>query len=226
MAELGHSLLTAGRLLALVLALVMSGTNGGLAQPQPPAQTVPDYTVPLPDPIRRPSQPDASASEPADDTVPSVSDVLYDPALLPEPVRRLRQRILDAAASGDPEALRPWLSTGAEATQLSFGEAPDDPIEFLIGLSGDMQGQEILAILYEVLDSGYVVLDQGTPNELYVWPYFYAVALEDLRPQQRVELFKLVTAGDYEEMKLYGSYIFYRAGISAEGSWRFFVAGD
>ncbi len=224
MAGFGHSLMTGVR--AAFLAVPLAASNVAVAQPQPPVADAPNYTVPLPDPIRRPSQPEADSPEPADATVPSVSDVRYDPALLPEPVRRLRQRILDAAASGEPEALRPWLSTGEEATQLSFGEAPEDPIEFLIGLSGDMQGQEILAILYEVLDSGYVVLDQGTPNELYVWPYFYAVALEDLTPQQRVELFKLVTAGDYEEMKVYGSYIFYRAGISAEGSWRFFVAGD
>jgi hypothetical protein len=41
-----------------------------------------------------------------------------------------------------------------------------------------------------------------------VWPYFFAVPLEELTAPQRVELFTLVTAGDYEEMKNFGAYIF------------------
>ncbi|KAB2863904.1 MAG: hypothetical protein F9K43_18520, partial [Bauldia sp.] len=93
-------------------------------------------------------------------------------------------------------------------------------------LSGDEQGHEILAILYEVLSAGYVKLAEGTPEEMYVWPYFFAVPLDALTAPQRVELFKIVTAGDYEDMKNYGAYIFYRTGISPEGRWLFFVAGD
>ena len=63
-------------------------------------------------------------------------------------------------------------------------------------------------------------------HELYVWPYFFAHPLDKLNPMQRVELFRIVTAGDYEDMRLFGGYNFYRAGISPEGQWIFFVAGD
>jgi hypothetical protein len=52
------------------------------------------------------------------------------------------------------------------------------------------------------------------------------VPLDRLTPPQRVELFKIVTAGDYEDMKSYGAYIFYRVGITPDGRWQFFVAGD
>jgi hypothetical protein len=76
------------------------------------------------------------------------------------------------------------------------------------------------------VDAGFVKLDPGTPNELYVWPYFFGIPLDRLDPRQRVELFKIVTAGDYEDMKAFGTYIFYRVGITPEGSWAFFVAGD
>ena len=93
-------------------------------------------------------------------------------------------------------------------------------------LSGDSDGQEILAILEEVLDSGFVHLDAGTPQELYVWPYFFAMPLDRLDAKQRVELFKIVTAGDYDDMKQFGAYIFYRVGITPQGKWAFFVAGD
>ncbi|MEO1380814.1 MAG: hypothetical protein AAFU69_10765, partial [Pseudomonadota bacterium] len=83
-----------------------------------------------------------------------------------------------------------------------------------------------LAILQEVLEAGYVHVDAGTDTELYVWPYFFALPLDELNAVQRVELFKLVTAGDYEDMLSFGSYIFFRVGITPEGRWLFFVAGD
>ena len=134
--------------------------------------------------------------------------------------------ILEAAKSGVIEQLRPLVGIGEDVTQLSFGGAEADPIAFLKGLSGDPDGQEIMAILEEVLSAGYVHLDAGTANELYVWPYFFAIPLDKLDPRQRVELFKIVTAGDYEDMKAFGAYIFYRLGITPEGRWAFFVAGD
>jgi hypothetical protein len=109
---------------------------------------------------------------------------------------------------------------------LSLSEIEGDPITFLKGLSGDAEGQEILAIMEEVLNAGYVHVDAGTPQELYVWPYFFAVPLDKLDARQRVELFKIVTAGDYDSMKQFGAYIFYRVGIAPDGQWAFFVAGD
>lgn len=203
-------------------------------EPEPDAPvTAPsgDVTVPLPDPITIPKNPPA-AQPPADGTdalgepAEPVPDILYDVELLPEPVRRMRGLIMEACLSGDVEQLRPLISIGQDPTQLSFGGIPGDPIEFLRELSGDEEGQEILAILYEVLEAGFVLLADDQAGEMYVWPYFFAVPLDMLDSRQRVELFRIVTAGDYEDMKNYGAYIFYRVGISPEGRWLFFVAGD
>jgi hypothetical protein len=36
----------------------------------------------------------------------------------------------------------------------------------------------------------------------------------------------LLTAADYEEMRSYGSYTFFRVGIAPDGRWLFFLAGD
>lgn len=41
-----------------------------------------------------------------------------------------------------------------------------------------------------------------------------------------VELFRIVTAGDYEEMLLFGGYNFDRFGITENGEWTYFLAGD
>ena len=123
-------------------------------------------------------------------------EIVYNLDRLPEPVRRMHDLIVEAAKSGDIEKLRPLLGLADGMTQLSFGDIEGDPIDFLKGLSGDPEGQEILAIMEEVLNAGFVHLEAGTPNEIYVWPYFFGIPLDKLDPRQKVELFKIVTAGD------------------------------
>ena len=205
--------------------------------PAPPPDSVPPpSTVPSPDPIDPgaseadpPGDPEDGGSDmarPSIETNEPLPEILYNLDTLPEPVRRMHGKLLEAAKTGDVEKLRPLIGLGDDTTQLSFGGVDGDPIAFLKGLSGDTDGQEILAIMEEVLNAGFVHLDAGTPEELYVWPYFFAVPLDTLNPRQRVELFKIVTAGDYEDMKAFGSYIFYRVGIDPDGRWVFFVAGD
>lgn len=152
--------------------------------------------------------------------------VIRDPADLPEPVRRMRALMLEAAATGDPEALRALLGIGPNRTQLSISGHDGDPIDYLRSSSGDEQGQEILAILIDVLHGGAVRTDLGGGGTVYLWPYFFARPLGSLTPPERVELFRIVTAGDYADMRAFGGYNFYRVGISPDGDWRFFVAGD
>ena len=66
----------------------------------------------------------------------------------------------------------------------------------------------------------------GTDDELYVWPYFALYPPEALTPQQMVELFTLMSDADYEDMKSYGTYTFFRVGIAPDGRWLFFLAGS
>ncbi|MEL6435173.1 MAG: hypothetical protein AAFP99_00120 [Pseudomonadota bacterium] len=198
----------------------------------------PSGEIPLPDPFIAPQSPLQLIPE-TQPTAPTVDpsrnpggfgdgavDISYDFDALPPPVKRMRELIIEAAKSGDPEQLRALIGTGADTTRLSFGDIEGDPIEYIRSVSGDAQGHEMLAILQEVMEAGYVRLDAGLETELYVWPYFFALPLEGLTPVQRVELFKLVTAGDYEDMLSFGAYIFFRVGITPEGKWLFFVAGD
>jgi len=189
--------------------------------------------VPSPDPLQ-PSDPAAESPEGEQDDIarPEIDEngplpeIVYNLDRLPEPVRRMRDLIIEAAKTGDIEKLRPLLGLGDDMTQLSFGDVEGDPIDFLKGLSGDPEGHEILAIVEEVLNAGFVHLEAGTPNEIYVWPYFFGIPLDKLDPRQKVELFKIVTAGDLEDMKQFGTYIFYRVGITPEGRFAFFVAGE
>ncbi len=173
----------------------------------------------------------ASDDKSGDDIAAGQEEQTYPPIMrdlskLPFPVRRMRELILEAALSGEIENLRQLIGYGDDVTMLSLGGIEEDPLNFLKSLSGDKNGHEILAILAEVLESGFVHMDAGTEHELYVWPYFFAWPLDKLSPPQKVELYRLVTHGDYQDMESFGAYIFYRLGITPRGRWRFFVAGD
>jgi len=228
-----HSLRALG--LALVTALLAVAVAPQPARAVPEGHPVQTETIVIPpDKAIEPGMPEVppdSADTPAPAEAPAakadepVPEVLYDLSKLPAPVARLRQQIIDAAATGDPEKLRPIIEASNPPPQLSFDEI-GDPIAFLKSSSGDEGGREILAILTEVLEAGYVHVGAGTKDDIYVWPYFAYYPVDKLSPRQLVELFKLVYAGDYEDMKAYGAYLYYRVGITPDGTWQFFVAGD
>lgn len=161
--------------------------------------------------------------------------VEYDASKLPVPVQRLRDQLMEAARSGDIEKLRPIIDANPQigARLQSDPDDPEvsepitDPVEYLQSQSGDVEGHEILAILLEVLEAGYVHVDIGTPQEMYIWPYFVRYPLEGLSPQQSVELYKIITSGDFDQMRSEsGGYSFYRVGISPGGDWQYFETGD
>ncbi|TRL38913.1 hypothetical protein [Rhizobium straminoryzae] len=165
------------------------------------------------------NKPDAEASPPA-----SV-EIIRDLNALPEPVRATRQAIIDAASSGDFERLRPLLNfDGDQMRQL--GAAGDDTLDALKSLSGDQEGLEILAIMLDLLQTGAARLNAGTPDEIYVWPYFVGKPLDTLSASERVELLRIITAGDLIAMEENNNYNFYRLGISPDGKWKMFSGGD
>jgi len=186
------------------------------AEPGSPSATVPEDAVP---PSLLPL--DQHQAPPMSGGPEDLPIVQYDAALLPTPVRRLREQIMEAAATGEPEALHAIFDAQGAPPELGPTDAAD-PVEYLVSLSGDEGGREILAILIEVFEAGYVHVDVGTTEEMYVWPYFARYPVEALTAPQLVELFKLVYAGDYEDMLTLGLYTSFRAGISPDGTWRYF----
>jgi hypothetical protein len=166
------------------------------------------------------AQPQAEEAEPAEE-----GTILRSEQAMPEPVRETWQALIEAARSGEMERLRPIMEDQSEPPMVAFDDV-GDPIAYLRSLSGDAEGREILAILLEVLEMGFLHVDQGTPQEMYLWPYFARHPIDELTAPQMVELFTLLTAGDYQDMLSYGAYIFFRVGIAPDGRWLFFLAGD
>jgi hypothetical protein len=170
----------------------------------------------------------ASPAKPEQQAAPeqALPEVIRDLGRLPDKVRRTRERILEAARTGDLNKVVTVMQTNEMMPVFSFGGGGNNPIDYWKSNYPDSEGIEVLGILVDVLESPFVHMDKGTPQEMYVWPYFYGIPLNQLTPEQKVELFRLVTGSDWREMQEFGAYIFFRVGIAPDGVWHFFVAGD
>lgn len=178
--------------------------------------------------IRPPASPDAANKPSAHVTPPNPAgapEIVTDLSLLPAPVIRTRERILAAAQSGDLQKLLTVMQMNETMPIFSFS-SERDPITFWKSNYPDSDGVEVLSILVTILQTGFVHVDKGTPQEMYLWPYFTRMPLKNLTPEQRVELFRIITGSDYKDMLDFGAYSFYRLGIGPDGTWHFFVAGD
>jgi hypothetical protein len=178
----------------------------------PPAVT---GTVPTAKTLPTPAPADAA----------SIPEVIADLAQLPEPVARTRERILAAARTGELRRLVAVMQSGETLPIFSLSTG-QDPISYWRSNYPDSDGVEILAMLIDILETPAVHVDAGTPQEMYVWPYFARMSLKTLTPAQKVELFKIVTGSDYKDMLAAGAYNFFRVGIAHDGGWRFFVTGN
>ncbi|MCF3936096.1 hypothetical protein L1787_22145 [Acuticoccus sp. M5D2P5] len=175
--------------------------------------------------LEEPHSDDLKATGVPEEGRAEIGDVHYGTDDLPPAVVETRTRLIDASRTGEIEALRP-IFDGQRGPPLVAGTAiVEDPVDSLRSQSGDDEGREILAILMELLETGYVKIGEGRAAT-YIWPYFAEVPLADLDAAQYVELYRILTAIDVEEMERMGRYLFFRVGISADGRIRYFTAGD
>jgi hypothetical protein len=138
-------------------------------------------------------------------------------ATLPLPVWETREALVEAAESGDYEALRPLLPA---TFRYTFGSPVEGgPIAYWQELERTTDARP-LETLAEILRMPYV-LSRG----LYVWPWAYTVeSAADLSAHER-EL--LAPLGPLSTLFPPGTgYLGWRAGIEPDGDWTFFVAGD
>ncbi|MEM7620097.1 MAG: hypothetical protein AAF228_06485 [Pseudomonadota bacterium] len=148
-----------------------------------------------------------------------------DISKLPANVQHMHARILQVAKSGKLKNMREVLESNEILPVVSFGGATD-PLEYWTKISKDGRGYDILAVLVNILQMDFAILNQGTKEEKYVWPYLAEYPIKALNEPQRVDLYRLMPHQDIQVMKKSGDYLYYRLGIGNDGTWHFFVAGD
>jgi hypothetical protein len=196
-------------LTAVVLALMWSA--GALAQNKVRTETI------------RP--PAVSASKPDAVKADAVPDIITDVSRLPAPVAKMREQILAAARSGELAKVVTVMRSSPAMPVFSLAD-DSNPIDYWKATYPDSEGVEALSILVTILETGFVHVDVGTSQEMYIWPYFARMPIKSLTAAQRVELFRIITGADYKDMLDFGAYAFYRLGIGPDGTWHYFVAGD
>jgi hypothetical protein len=216
------------RLKAALLACALAWSCGLLTDPAEAQNKVRTETIRPPAVPAKPDAGDAASTPriaPPHAQKPSTTpDIITDLAELPAPVARTRERILTAARSGDLRKLLAVMQSNETLPIFSFSD-DRDPIAYWRANYPDSEGVELLSILVTILETGFVHADKGTPQEMYLWPYFARMPVANLTAAQKVELFRIITGNDYKEMLDFGAYIFYRLGIGPDGTWHFFVAG-
>ncbi|HXF73655.1 MAG TPA: hypothetical protein VNO79_13735 [Actinomycetota bacterium] len=158
----------------------------------------------------------AGAREPA---VPR----LEPQAGLPEAVAAKREAIFLAAAAGDLEG----LAALADPATFTFSYGADrDPVRYWRAIEA-AGGEGPAEVIPELLHAPYGTLRSGG-RTLYVWPF--AAAMDDLSaltPAQRQALRALgYTERDIRSFVAAGGFLGWRLGITEDGRWIFYVAGD
>jgi hypothetical protein len=132
---------------------------------------------------------------------------------LPEPVNATHTALLEAARSGDYEALRPLIP---KQFSYTFGGAvAGGPIAYWQQVEAE-SGESPIAILDRVLSLPYT-LYRGT----YIWPFAYDKQPDELSGYERELLGELA-----DDFGAGSGYLGWRAGIERDGTWSFFIAGD
>jgi hypothetical protein len=166
------------------------------------------------------------AAQEADEMIYPEFTVSSDLSLLPKAVARKRQELIDAAMTGDIEALRPIVEAQTNPPTVSYG-GPDDAVDYLKTYSADGQGIENLAILLNLLNAPYAVFDSSSDDPSYVWPYLAVVPnLADITPAEKVDAYRLLGHEEYTNLVSLEAWYYWRVYIGKDGEWQAFVAGD
>ncbi len=141
---------------------------------------------------------------------------------LPAEVAAMRTEILDAASACDFDRI--GVLAAANSTAYSFG---GDSEPFGFWRDAEANGQEPLATMIQLLNLEPARYDVGEGNVFYVWPAVFALPnWSDATEEQRQELADLFGADELASWDAFGGYVGYRLGITTDGRWTFFIAGD
>ncbi|MFT4098695.1 MAG: hypothetical protein QM651_16370 [Rhodoblastus sp.] len=159
---------------------------------------------------------------------PTISDPMTDAAALPRAVAAIRQKILQACATRDIEALRIPIDWNEVRPLFERGvrrPPGEDPVERLKALSFDRKGEEMTALLRTVLRQAYVIETRGK-TRMYVWPAFALKPPADPTPDERQLMLACVRFADLSRADKSGRPPAMRVGIAADGVWHYFWSAD
>ncbi|MQA99800.1 MAG: hypothetical protein GEU78_05845 [Actinobacteria bacterium] len=182
--------------------------------PPAPERSAEPTSTPTPTPT---GPPDVSCSATGMSPEPSEQD-------LPTAVARLRAQIVEAAVLCDYRELA-RLGTGGDG--FSYGAGSGDPARYWERLERDPDGdEEPMALLVGTLELPHCVERATSAGvTLYAWPGVQCSTSTDEDYDSLVES-GLYTEQQVRAFKDAGGFLGWRIGITEEGDWLYFTAGD
>lgn len=174
-------------------------------------------------PVTIPSVPDATTGDTLPALEPTCSAAGMSPvgpqAGLPEVVAEMRADIVEAAASCDYETLE---ALAGEKILTSFGGGAFESF-----YEWRDQGDDKLDLMVSLLSMPYglQVID-GQPD-IYAWPEVFTYdSWDEISEDELDALRQIYTDEELGQSEEFGGYALWRLGITEDGDWKFFLAGD
>jgi hypothetical protein len=153
---------------------------------------------------------------------------------LPDPVKQMRESIIEAATFCDYDELERLALIGKPYFSYTFGEDTGAPADFWRArereaLNGSPRAPRYMAYLVEMLDLPFCkeIQQGGTGGAgdmvIYEWPRAHCSARTHADWQQ---LKGLYTQEQIDQMEMGDLYVGFRVGILEDGDWVYFIAGD
>lgn len=137
---------------------------------------------------------------------------------LPEPVSLTAEAIIEAAATCDVDGL---VGIAGDIT-TSFGGGDAELLR-----EWEETGDGKLDILLKLFDTTWVWEEAPDGQVYYSWPAAFAYDnWDDISDEHMEELRAIYTDEELDQLSLMGMYAGWRVGITADGDWVYFVAGD
>lgn len=138
---------------------------------------------------------------------------------LPEAVATKRNAIIAAAMECDTDTL---IQLAGPDLVTSFGGG--GPEVFEDSAEGD---GVLIRTLVQILATPHAHREHGDGSSDYVWPAAFAHETWDEIPDEDIEALRtFLSDEELDQIAEFGSYADWRVGITPEGDWLFFVAGD
>ena len=201
-------------LAVLALALAACGSDDGEQAAAPEPVTVTE-TETVTETATVPAEPEPACST-------AGLRLLLPDQELPPAVAEVRRRIFDAAVACDYDTLEQIAAEQGEGFTFSYGASTDASEHWREVEEAGEERPLPMRALATILTMPFTRNESGS----YAWPTAYSESPTDAAWQALVET-GLHTEDEVAQMREQGTgYLGYRAAITADGDWQFFVAGD
>lgn len=142
---------------------------------------------------------------------------------LPEAVAEKRAAIWDAVVECDWDQLQRLLGPGFSFTFGGGDDSIDAPIHHWQYL--EAQGEQPMLFLAELLNRPFGTIESEGVT-YYVWPSVHTKEWDAATQAEIERLRPLYGDEDFSDFEAFGAYFGYRVGITDNGDWVYFIAGD